>query len=288
MAGLGWPADTIDAVLFVSQTPDYRLPATACAIHGRLGLKNGCLAFDINLGCSGYPYGLFVAAQLASSGAARRVLLLVGDTITKFIDPRDRTTAMLFGDAASATLVEASDDAPQMTFVLGTDGTGADHLIIPSGGARSLWISKDVGDSEDPALPPGRKYLFMNGAEVFAFSLRVVPRMIAQSLDLAGWPAESVDLVVLHQANAFMLNHLIKRLRLPAEKVPISLDGFGNTSSASIPVALSTVVQGMVAFPRKVVLAGFGVGFSWGAATLELEPGVVTPLLEVPSEGGGE
>lgn len=284
-----WPRESIDAILFVSQTPDYRLPATACCLQARLGMTKRCIAFDVNLGCSGYVYGLFLAAQLAGSGAARRVVLAVGDTVTKLVSPDDRATALLFGDAGSATLLEAEPGAPRMSFVLGTDGTGADHLIVRGGGARRPHAAS-FGLAEDGAEKGscGADRLYMNGAEVFAFTLREVPPMITGVVELAGWSMDSLDLVVLHQANAAMLTRLTKKLGLPESTVPIALSDLGNTSSASIPVALCRRAGAVTGDLDRVVLGGFGVGFSWASAALRLAYGVVLPLLEIPEGPGGE
>lgn len=279
---IGWARSSIDAVIFVSQTPDYRLPATACCMQARLGLDTRCLAFDVSLGCSGYVYGLFLAAQLARSGAAGRVLLAVGDTITKLVDPNDRATALLFGDAASATLVEADAASPGMSFVLGTDGTGARHLIVPAGASRDARVRPNgaahAGPTDGAADPA---CLQMNGAEVFAFTLREVPAMVTRVAATAEWSLDSVDLVVFHQANAMILGRLTKKLGLPPAKVPIVLNDLGNTSSASVPVALCRSVGDAPRALDRVILAGFGVGLSWGAAAVGLKAGAVMPLLEV-------
>lgn len=279
MAALGWEPETITALVFVSQTPDYLLPATSCALHGRLGLAKHCAALDINLGCSGYIYGLLVASQLASATQGR-TLLLCGDTISRIVSPQDRATAPLFGDAGTATALEPDDAAQAMHFVLGTDGTGTDALKVPAGGFRR---PADVASAERTLRENGNvrsdEDLYMDGAEIFTFTLREVPPLIASVLGAAHWDIGTPDGYVFHQANRFMLQHLAKRMRLPADKVVIDLEEFGNTSSASIPLALVHAMgSGLQGEENRLVLAGFGVGFSWGAAAVTTGPMVIPPL----------
>ena len=262
---LGWARDSIDALIFVSQTFDQRLPATACGLHGRLGLATHCQAFDVGLGCSGYVYGLWLASSLIAAGC-RRVLVLAGDTISRVVDPSDRATALLFGDAGSATAVEHEAGATPVTFVLGSDGAGASNLIVSGGGFR-----KPAPDPRRPAAL-GTEHLYMDGGEVFAFTLRAVPRLVQDTLKRAGRSVEDVDSFVLHQANQFMLRHLAKKIGAP-ERTPINIDRYGNTSSASIPLLLVTdLAERLSTTPTRVMLVGFGVGYSWGAALFDAEP----------------
>lgn len=275
------PAASIDALIFVSQTPDYLLPATSCSLHGRLGLPKKCAAFDLNLGCSGYIYGMWLGAQLISSGSAGNVLLLVGDTISRVVSPLDRSVAMLFGDAGTATLLEGDANAPPITFELGTDGSGQNHIMVPAGlfrqprststAERSLRQDQNIRADED---------LFMDGAAVFTFTLTAVPGMIDAALRTAGWIAETPDAFVMHQANQFMLQHLAKRMRIPPEKAVLAMADYGNTSSASIPLALTHALrQKLQVASLKLLLAGFGVGLSWGAAALECGPVIMPELV---------
>lgn len=281
LQGLGWSADSIDLLIFVSQSPDYHLPATSCTLHARLGLSKSCAAFDIGLGCSGFVYGLWIASNLIASSGVRRALLLAGDTSTRMISPQDRSTALLFGDAGSATALEYSETAAPATYALGTDGTGWDNLIVKAGlfrnprtaetCVRTVREGNNIRSDED---------LFMNGGEIFTFTLREVPGLFKSVLGAAGWSMETVDAVVMHQANQFMLQHLGRRLKIPAEKLPLVMADFGNTSSASIPLAIS---QSPICTPlrereMKLVLAGFGVGFSWAAAAIPCGPLVLPPL----------
>lgn len=253
---LGWARDSLDALILVTQTPDQRMPATACSLHGRLGLSQRCQAFDVALGCSGYVYGLWIAAAMLAAGC-KRILLLAGDTSSRMIDPTDRSTAMLFGDAGSASALEHAEGAEPIRFVLGTDGTGAHHLGIEGGGFRP------------PAGPVANDALTMDGAEVFAFTLRAVPALVRALLDDAGRTTDQVDVFALHQANRFMLRHVGKKLGVGPDRMPVNIERFGNTSSASIPLLLATdLAPRLLATPSDTLLAGFGVGFSWGAAFL--------------------
>ena len=262
---LAWARDSVDALIFVSQTFDQRLPATACVLHGRLGLAPRCQAFDVGLGCSGYVYGLWLASSLVAAGC-RRVLVLAGDTISRVIDPSDRATALLFGDAGSATAVEADADAPPAVFVLGSDGAGAANLIVSGGGFRT--------PAPDPRRPPGLspEHLYMDGGEVFAFTLRAVPSLVRDTLRRAGRTTEEVDSFVLHQANQFMLRHLAKKIGAP-DRTPINIDRFGNTSSATIPLVLTNdLAERLASAPTRLMMVGFGVGYSWGSALFDAAP----------------
>lgn len=282
------PTD-VDALIFVSQTPDYPLPASSCCLQARLGLSSQCAALDVNLGCSGYVYGLWLAAGMIAAGAVKRVLLLVGDTIYRTCSPEDRSVALLFGDAGSATLLEWDASADPCHFVLGTDGTGAPHLQVPAGGYRrrfspaALLRQEVEGGNRRSAVD-----LYMNGAEVFAFTLRAVPPLIKGVLARAGHAATDVDYFVFHQANRFMLEHLFKRLKLPPERCVLGLRDYGNTSSASIPLALVTELRDRLqTAATRLVLAGFGVGFSWAGVSLRCGPMVVPEVVLVPEPTPG-
>ncbi len=266
LARLGWTPDSVDALVFVSQTPDHRLPATACLLHGRLGLSSRCQAFDVGLGCSGYVYGLWLASLLIQGGCGR-VLLLAGEAMSRLIDPADRATALLFGDAGTASALERSAGAPPIHFVLGTDGAGASNLIVSGGGFRT-----PEPDDRRPATL-AEDHLFMDGGEVFSFTLRAVPKLVLETLANAGLERDRLDALLLHQANRFMLRHVVKKLGLSEAQAPINIDRYGNTSSASIPLLMTTdVSRRLTSETMRVMSVGFGVGYSWGAALMELEP----------------
>jgi 3-oxoacyl-[acyl-carrier-protein] synthase-3 len=264
---LDWSAESVDALIFVSQTPDFRLPASACALQYDLGLSTSCISFDINLGCSGYPYALWLGMTMVQSGAARRVLLAVGDTISKIVDPSDRSTALLFGDAGTVTAIESEKDQ-FATFVLGTDGRGFSNLIVPKG------AFKDYSKSGDPRIfERASDSLFMDGGEIFNFTLKAVPALVQETIESSGVTKNDHDGFLFHQANLFMLKHLTKKAKLPLEKTPINIDQYGNTSCASIPLLMTTNLQDRLQKESmKLAMFGFGVGYSWAGASLSVGP----------------
>jgi 3-oxoacyl-[acyl-carrier-protein] synthase-3 len=274
LAKLGWDPQSIDAVIFVSQTPDYRLPATACMLQNRLGLPVSCLAFDVNLGCSGYPYALWLGMSMIQAGAASRVLLAVGDTISKIVDPDDRATAMLFGDAGTMTALQASKGSAQSYFMLGTDGRGAENLIVPEGAFK--------GRSADERLKgKNTTCLYMDGGEIFNFTLKSIPPLVADLMDFSGNSIDSVDFFLFHQANHFMLKHLAKKSKIPLDRFPINIDRYGNTSSASIPLLMTSDLEVLKSKRHSIALFGFGVGYSWGAANIAIGPLDVLEVVEL-------
>jgi 3-oxoacyl-[acyl-carrier-protein] synthase-3 len=278
-------AATVDAVVFVTQTPDHPQPNNASLLHGRLGLPRAVAAFDLALGCSGWVYGLQQAALLCAHGGARAVLLCAGDTLSRSTHPRDRATDPLFGDAGSATLLVREPGAGPWHFVLGADGARARVIEVPAGGARAPrgdGPEAERVDADGNVRRPGD--LHMDGAEVFNFTLREVPAAIAEVLALAGWTEPTVDALVLHQANRFVLSSVGRKCGFPAAKTPMDLvERFGNQSSASIPCALvESLGAELRTHPRRVVACGFGVGLSWGAVALTLGPSTILPTAPLP------
>jgi 3-oxoacyl-[acyl-carrier-protein] synthase-3 len=261
----------VQFLILCTQTPDHYLPATACLVQERLGLSNQCAAFDINQGCSGFIYSLGLASALIRSGMADRGLVITGDNYTKFINPKDRSVRTLFGDAATATLVRATDQVGLDHFVFGTDGTGARNLIIPAGGTR-LPHGEQTAQSVTDASGNTRcqNDLFMDGPQIFSFTLKRVPELLSAVLARSGLQAAEIDWFVLHQANRYMLDHLRQKLKIPPEKMVWFLDGVGNTVSSTIPLALEhAAAQGQFCPGQRLFLAGFGVGYSWGATLLQ-------------------
>lgn len=275
---LGWDPASIDVLVFVSQDADYNLPATACVLQKHLGLSTAAAAFDVNLGCSGFVYGTWIAARLLSGIVPEpgrgRALVLCGDTSTRHLRPDDRATRPLFGDAGSATALERAADAPPMHVVVGTDGRGAEHIRIKAGGRRHTLVPTGTPrDPEEEARLYADARLHLNGAEVFGFTLRAVPPLVREALDHAGRSADDIDWCVMHQANRFMLEHLRKKTGFPEDRFVIDMERWGNTSSASIPLAVaSRLGDDLVAHRRRLLLAGFGVGWSWGALVTEVGP----------------
>lgn len=286
---LGWAPDSIDVLVFVSQDADYNLPATACVIQKHLGLSTACAAFDIALGCSGFVYGSWIAARLLSGilpDPARgpgRALVLCGDTSTRHLRPDDRATLPLFGDAGSATALERDEAAGRLFVVAGTDGAGASHIRIKAGGRRDTLVPPAA-----PRSPAEEERLFrdarlhLNGAEVFGFTLKAVPPLVKEALSHAGTTVDAIDWCVMHQANKFMLDHLRKKTGFPEEHFVVDMAEFGNTSSASIPLAIANRLSAdLAAHRRRVLLAGFGVGWSWGALVGEIGPIPAPAVVEV-------
>ena len=255
------PSD-IDFLLFCTQSPDYFLPATACTMQSRLGLDTRCGALDINQGCSGFVYGLSLAKGLVESGSAENVLLITADTYSKFLAPDDQGTRAIFGDGAAATLVSATPHEQEWIgpFVFGTDGSGAGNLIVRAGGMRD----REGARAAD-------RHLYMNGPEIFNFTIRTLPTACSELLANAGMACSEVDYFIFHQANQFMLEHLRKKMSIPVEKFCINLRNCGNTVSSTIPMAMQQALVNKEIRPgNRVMVVGFGVGYSWAAAMLRI------------------
>ena len=250
----------IDFILLCTQSPDYFLPTTACLLQHRLGIPCSAGALDFNLGCSGFIYGLGLATGLVESGQSRNVLLLTAETYSKFMDHGDRNVRTIFGDAAAATLISGHEGKSELIgpFVYGTDGSGAENLIVRSGASRQP-ITSNSADT----------HLFMNGPEIFNFTIRTIPACINQFLEKTQLQLEDVDLWVFHQANTYMLNHLREKLGIPPEKFYLNMSDCGNTVSSTIPIALRRAQsEGRLHAGDKIACVGFGVGYSWGATLI--------------------
>ena len=263
---------TVDFLLFCTQSPDYFLPTTACLMQERLGIPTTAGALDFNLGCSGFVYGLSLARGLIESGDARNVLLITAETYSKFIHPKDKSVRTIFGDGAAAALIgPANDGAALGPFVFGTDGAGAPNLIVPTGGMRKPRTDAPVETADQDGNARDGDSLFMDGGEVFNFTLHRIPKLVEDVLKKAHLTADDVDLFVFHQANHYVLEALRKKMKLPAEKVYEFMSNCGNTVSATIPIALSEAfASGRVAHGTRVMLVGFGVGYSWAGCIARL------------------
>ena len=259
--------DCIDFVLLCTQSPDYFLPSTACVIQNRLGLSTKCGAFDFNLGCSGYEYGLAVAKGLIATNVAKNILLLTAETYNKHIHSRDKGNRTIFGDGASATLVSYDGFAKIGEFVLGSDGSGYDRLIHKTGAMRHHLPLNDIHEDEN-GIPLSSDHLFMDGKAIFDFTADVVPPMIDETLIKHQITMSDVDLFVFHQANKYMINYLRKIMGIDKEKFYIFMENVGNTVSSTIPIALCEA-QKEGRLHGNIVLAGFGVGLSYGATILK-------------------
>ena len=267
-SGVCCPED-INYLLFCTQSPDYFLPTTACGLQDRLGLPVTAGALDFNLGCSGFVYGLGLAKGLIETGQAQSVLLVTAETYSKYIHPADKSVITLFGDAATATLVQGEELVSESIgpFVYGTDGSGGENLIVPVGGMRQPKSDQtDCVEVDKNGNQRSSENLYMNGAEIFTFTLRTVPDSVSLLLEKSGLEQDDVDLFVFHQANKFMLNALRKKMRIPEEKFYLAYEKYGNTVSSTIPIALKEALVARRIKPgMKIMLVGFGVGYSWGA-----------------------
>ena len=262
--------DEIDFLLLCTECPDYFLPATACVVQDRLGLRKNIGAYDMNLGCSGFVYGLATAKGLISAGLAKNVLFITADTITKTIHPMDKSTRTLFGDAAAATFVTVSDIDGVLDFVLGTDGSGVSRLIIPAG----AWAEPSSEKTKVEAVNHWgnirtRESLYMDGPEIMNFTLDVVPKMFEDVLIKNNIKFDSIDYVVTHQASLMLLDKLRNALNISEEKFFINIQNKGNTTSCTIPLALRDMqIQGRLKKDDKILIMGFGVGLSYAGTII--------------------
>ncbi|MEN8225179.1 MAG: ketoacyl-ACP synthase III [Bacteroidota bacterium] len=283
MKGLEWKPDEIELLIFVSQSRDYIIPATAGILQDKLGLPKSCVALDISLGCSGYVYGLSVMGRMMTGGAIKKGLLLVGDVSTQTTSFKDKSTYPLFGDAGTATAIEFVPGVADMSFNLQTDGAGYEAIIIPDGGIRNL-ASKDsfIYEKIDEGIERNKYHIALDGMEVFNFSLREVPPNIRALAEYAGVSLEEIDYFVMHQANKIMNESIRKKLKIEPEKYPYSIVEYGNTSSASIPLTIVTKLSDEASGKElKTLLSGFGVGLSWGSVILEMDNIYCPDLIEL-------
>lgn len=276
---LQWSREEINILVFISQTPDYKIPNTASVLQSKLGLSKACIAFDINLGCSGYVYGLSIIGSLLEK-VKGKALLLVGDASSQCVNPLDKSSAPLFSDAGSASALEFDSKAESIIFNLQTDGSGFDAIITPDGGARNP-INKN-SFLVDNATGRSRADMFLDGIKVFNFSRREVVPNALELISEFKINKESIDYFVFHQANKLMNDTLVKKLNLDNDRVPTSLRNYGNTGSASIPLTITLTLVGEKAKgTKRLLLSGFGVGLSWGSCILSTENCTILPLIEI-------
>jgi len=274
--------EDIQILVFVSQTPDYYLPASSIILQDRLGLSKTCMAFDINLGCSGYVYGLSAISSLMSISKIKKGLLITGDISSQGAPREDKSVYPLFGDAATATLIEYEEGHEKTNFSLQSNGAGYEAIIVREGGMRKPLtresfdiVEKEKGISRAP------RNLELNGMEVFNFSVTEVPKNVDEFFNLTHTNPDSYDYFVMHQANLLMNETIRKKLKFPAEKVPYTLSKYGNTSSASIPLTIVSELRNKVSAPLSFLLAGFGVGLSWGTVSLKTSNLVCPEIIEM-------
>jgi|AntRauTorcE11897_2_1112592.scaffolds.fasta_scaffold06361_2 3-oxoacyl-[acyl-carrier-protein] synthase-3 len=283
----GLEPDEVDALIFVSQTPDYRMPASSVILQDRLGLPKSTLAFDMNLGCSAFVYGLSVAYSYMQQQGFRNVLLLDGETRSKVYHPKDRKTAFLFGDGGVAALITKGKNFGKSYFSLNSDGSRQDLIKVDAGGYRNPSTPETLKEKVVDEYGNVRtdEHGYMNGADVFTFAIREIPKDVKNTLKFSGVEKEEIDHFVFHQANEYMNSYLAKKLKLDTDKCPICLDRFGNTSSVSIPLTIATQLQNELKDEKKkLVLCGFGVGMSWATAVINTDGMVISDLVEVEGE----
>lgn len=286
IADMGTNKDEIDLLVFVSQTPDYRMPATSVILQHRLGLRKDTMAFDITLGCSAFVYALSVVYGLMQGGTIRKALLLDGETRSRVYHPKDRKTAFLFGDGGIAAILERDEKYGASYFSLGSDGSKSDLIKMDAGGYRNPTSAETIMEKvvDEHGNIRTDEHGYMDGAEVFNFVIANVPKNINEVLASAGLQKTDIDYWLFHQANSYMNGYLGKKLGLPAEKIPSCIEQFGNTSSVSIPLTMVTALGKELEGANRLLLSGFGVGMSYASCVLH-NPGMhISGLVEVSLE----
>lgn len=276
---LNWNKEDIEVLLMVTQTPDYVVPNTSIILQDRLGLPKSCVCFDVPLGCSGYVYGLSIISQFLQNGGFKKGILLVGDTLSKQCSALDKSTYPLFGDAGCATALEFKEGS-EMLYNLWSDGSGYSSIIVPDGGYRSPLNEKSLKQEVDSEGNVRSKVnTYMNGTEVFSFGISEVPKEIKKFVAYFNLDVAAIDYSFFHQANKFMNEMIRKKIGLSKEQVPYSLDKFGNTSSATVPLTISTIGNDIK--NKNILMCGFGVGLSIGILQTQIEDDFVNVLLEL-------
>ena len=275
--------DEIDLLIFISQTPDYRMPATSCILQHRLGLPNTCIAFDITLGCSAFIYGLSVAYSMVENSKLRKALILDGETRSKVYSPKDRRSAFLFGDGGVAALVERNEKFGDSFFSLNTDGSRANLIMIKGGGYRhpsSIETLKEKVVDEYGNIRSDEQG-YMNGGDVFNFVIREIPRDIKMVLEYANKTIDQMDYIVLHQANNFINSYITKKMKLDVSKIPSTIGKYGNTSSVSVPLTIVDQLKGKLDGNKLLLLSAFGVGMTWATGIVPFVNCRLSDIVEV-------
>lgn len=281
---LGWDFKDIDLLVFISQSRDYIIPATAGILQYKLGMTKRTIAYDVSLGCSGFVYGLSIVGSQMATGQIKKALMMVGDVSSHTTSYKDKSTYPLFGDAGSVAALEYDPQSPAMHFNLQTDGSGYKAIIIPDGGIRNL--PDPVGSFKEEEISEGiirRRYdIALDGMAVFQFSLREVAPNVKELLDYTQMKLEDIDYFIFHQANRLMNESIRKKMGIPAEKYPYSMDVYGNTSSASLPLTINHALRDDISAKKlTLLLSGFGVGLSWGSVVLETRDVISPEILEI-------
>jgi 3-oxoacyl-[acyl-carrier-protein] synthase III len=275
--------EDIDLLVFISQTPDYRMPATSVLLQHRLGLSTGTITLDINLGCSAFIYGLSVVYSMMSGGQIKKALILDGETRSKVYSQKDRKTAFLFGDAGVAVLIERNDKFLSSHFSLNSDGSRESLIKINAGGYRNMSSEETIKEKviDEYGNIRTEENGYMNGADVFNFVIREIPKDFSRLIQFSGIDVGSIDYFIFHQANSYINGFLAKKLKLPDEKVPSTIEKFGNTSSVSIPLTIISELKNKLNAHKKLLLCGFGVGLSWGTAAINMNNCFISDIVEI-------
>ena len=283
LADNGINKDDIDLLVFISQTPDYRMPATSVTLQHRLGLGKKVIAFDINLGCSAFIYGLSVVYGLMEHSGLKKALLLDGETRSKVYSPRDRRSAFLFGDGGVAALIERNPKFGKSTFSLNSDGSRADLIMIPAGGYRKMSSAETVVEKvvDEFGNMRSEEQGYMRGGDVFNFVIREIPRDIKNTLAFAEKTVDDFDYVVFHQANNFINSYIMKKMKLDANKIPSTIAKFGNTSSVSVPLTIVSELKGKLDGDKQLLLSAFGVGMTWATGIVPFVDCKISDIVEV-------
>jgi 3-oxoacyl-[acyl-carrier-protein] synthase-3 len=280
---LNWNKEDIEVLVFVSQTADYILPVSSVILQERLGLSNSCVAFDVPLGCSGYVYGMSIISSMMKATGLKKGILLAGDTSSKLLSQQDKSTVPLFGDAGTASAFEYDSNANNLYFDLGSDGSGKNAIILKDGGARNRITQNSLEYHEyESGIKRNSCHLVLEGMDVFSFGISQAPKTINLLLEKFELDKEKIDYFVFHQANLMMNKMIVKKLKLPQEKVPYSLQKYGNTSSATIPLTIAlNLKEELFNSAKEVIVCGFGVGLSWGTAKITFDNFLITDILEI-------
>lgn len=275
--------DEIDLLIFISQTPDYRMPATSVLLQERLKLSTSTITFDINLGCSAFLYGLSIVYSMITAGGIRKALILDGETRSKVYSQKDRKTGFLFGDGGVAALIVSGEKFGQSWFSLNSDGSRESLIKIPAGGYRKMSSCETVIEKviDEYGNIRSEEQGYMSGADVFNFVIREVPKDFNKLLNYSGTDINSIDYFIFHQANSYINGFLAKKLKLPLERTPSTIEKFGNTSSVSIPLTIVSELKGSLSGHKRLLLSGFGVGLTWGTAVIEVDGCVIGEIVEI-------
>lgn len=273
----------IDLLVFLSQTPDYRMPATSILLQDRLGLPMTTMAFDVSLGCSGFLSALTIVYSMLQNHGFRKALLLDGETRSKVYSRKDRREAFIFGDAGVAALIERDDKFGKSHFSIHSDGSRGELIMIPGGGYRNMSSAETIKEKvvDEYGNIRSDEQAYMNGADVFNFVIVEIPKDIKKLMAETGEDIQSLDYYVFHQANAFINNHIAKRLKLDSAKIPWTIQKYGNTSSVSVPLTICSELKDSMSGEKRVLLSAFGVGMAWATAIVPFVDCQISDIVEI-------